>query len=309
MLRGLALRQGLFALNGVLAFVLALVLILALREVFRGEFVTGPVSTPDLDHVAAPTLQGPARTASEYEALIARGLFGEAGSFKRGEKPVEVAAPPPTSTQETDLPLTLFGTTLSRGEREVSAAIIEVRDGGTKTGTYFPGNEVMQGVFLQEIRRQEVILKNTRSNTTESLKIVWMSSAASSGPANSGTIGRQAVAAAPAGSRANLVTLDREAFTKKLEDEYARVSSTLNVKVVNDESGRPKGITTDNIENFESAKELGFKNGDVLVSLNNEPVDSKERAIEVLKKYRSASLFRVGLLRDGQMQYKTFRVK
>jgi type II secretory pathway component PulC len=79
--------------------------------------------------------------------------------------------------------------------------------------------------------------------------------------------------------------------------------------VVNDENGKTKGITTDNIENFETAKELGFKNGDVLVSLNNEPVDSKDKAVEVLKKYRNASLFRVGLLRDGQMMYKTFRVK
>jgi type II secretory pathway component PulC len=309
MLKGLALRQGLFALNGFLAFIFALVLILMVREMLRANPAAGSASAPDLQNVASPMLLGPGHSPAEYDVLMARGLFGEAGKFKRGEKPAEAALPPPAdSAQETALPLKLFGTTLSSGDRQLSAAIIEVREGAAKTRTFYPGDEVIDNVVLKEVRRQEVILDNRRANTTESLRISWASS--SSGPALAPTRPnvRQAAAAAASG-RVNLVSLDRNEITKKLEEEYARVSSTLNVKVVNDESGRPKGITTDNIENFETARELGLKNGDVLVSLNNEPVDSKERAIEVLKKYRNASLFRVGLLRDGQMQYLTYRVK
>ncbi len=310
MLKGLALRQGLFVLNGVLAFVFALVLILMVREMLRANPAPSSASMPDLRHVAAPMLLGPGHSSAEYDALMARGLFGEAGKFKRGEKPSEAAPPPPTDTAlETALPLKLFGTTLSSGDRQLSAAIIEVREGAAKTRTYYPGDEVIDNVVLKEVRRQEVILDNRRANTTESLRISWASTSSGPALAPTGPGIRQAAAAAATGGRVNLVSLDRNEITKKLEEEYARVSSTLNVKVVNDESGRPKGITTDNIENFETARELGLKNGDVLVSLNNEPVDSKERAIEVLKKYRNASLFRVGLLRGGQMQYLTYRVK
>ncbi len=310
MLKGLALRQGLLAMNGLLAFVFALVLIFMVREVLRRSPALGPVSSPELGHVAAPLLQGPSRSPSEYDALIARGLFGEAGKFKRGEKPAEAApAPPSTATQETALPLKLFGTALSTGDRRLSAAIIEVRDGPVLTKTFFPNDEVINQVFLKEVRPQEVILENRRSNTLESLRIVWASASAAPGLALAGQTARQAMSPNPGGGRVDLVQLDRAQITKKLEDEYARVSSTLNVKVVNDESGRPKGITTDNIENFETARDLGLKNGDVLVSLNNEPVNSKEGAIEVLRKYRNASLFRVGLLRNGQMIYKTYRVK
>jgi type II secretory pathway component PulC len=312
MVRGLALRQGLLALNVGLALVLTVVVFLAARVILRPRIQPVSISEPDLARVSAPLLGGPAHTRAEYDELMKRGLFGDAGRFKRGEKPAAPIAPAPdAAVVETKLPLKLSGTALSRGSRVLSAAIIEVREGGTKTATFYPNDEVIDNVFLREVRPQEVILDNRRNNTTESLKILWVSEISPGGAAAPGQLVRQPFAAAApgAGARLIIVDLDRAAITKKLEDEYARVASTMNVKVVNDESGRPKGITTDNIENYQVAQELGLKNGDVLVSLNNEPVDSRERAVEVLQKYRNASMFRVGLMRDGQLQYKTYRVR
>jgi len=308
MLKGLALRQGLFALNGLLAFTLLLVVLLAGRELFRGGVNPGPVSEPDLSGVAAPLLDGASHSRDYYNVLITRAIFGDAGKSKSNEKTPEPQAPPPTADAlETALPLRLHGTTLNAGPPALAAAIIEVREGGAQTKTFYLKDEVIENVFIQEIRRQEVILDNQRTRRTESLKVLWKSDPARTVASNIPAV-RQG--AAPAvDSQANLIRLDRAAITKKLEDEYARVASTLNVKVVNDENGKAKGITTDNIENYESAKELGLKNGDVLVSLNNEPVDSKERALEVLSKYKNASLFRVGILRNGQMQYLTYRVR
>lgn len=307
MLKGLALRQGLFALNGFLAVTLLLVVLLAGRELFRGGVKTGPVSAPDLSGVAAPLLDGASHSRDYYNALITRAFFGEAGKSKsNAQAPDPVAPPPTTDAQETTLPLTLHGTTLNPGPPVLASAIVEIREGGTQSKTVYPGDEVIENVFVKEIRRQEVILDNQRNRRTESLKVEWKSNplrTASNPPSV-----RQA--AAPAvDSQVNLIRLDRAAITKKLEDEYARVASTLNVKVVNDTNGKAKGITTDNIENYESAKELGLKNGDVLVSINNEPVDSKDKAIEVLNKYKNASLFRVGIERNGQMQYLTYRVR
>lgn len=307
MLKGLALRQGLFALNGLLAFALLLVLLLAGRELFRGGVDPGSVSAPDVSKVATPLLDDAAHPRDYYNVLITRAIFGDAGKISNEKAPAPEAPPPTAEAQETTLPLRLHGTTLNAGPPVLAAAVIEVREGGAETKTFYLKDEVIENVFVQEIRRQEVILDNQRTRRTESLKVLWESDAplamASAAPAV-----RQA--AAPAvDSQVNLIRLDRAAITKKLEDEYARVASTLNVKVVNDENGKPKGITTDNIENYESAKELGLKNGDVLVSLNNEPVNSKERALEVLQKYKNASLFRVGILRNGQMQYLTYRVR
>ncbi len=307
MLKGLALRQGLFAVNGLLAFTLLLVVLLAGREMLRGSAKPGPVSAPDLSGVAAPLLDGASHSRDYYNTLITRALFGDAGKSKSNAKAPEPVAPPPTTdAQETTLPLRLHGTTLNPGPPLLASAIIEIREGGAETKTVYPEDEVIENVFVKEIRRQEVILDNQRTRRTESLKVQWKSE-----PLR--TTSRPAAvrqAAAPAvDSQVNLIRLDRAAITKKLEDEYARVASTLNVKVVTDANGKTKGISTDNIENYESAKELGLKNGDVLVSINNEPVDSKDKAVEVLNKYKNASLFRVGIERNGQMQYLTYRVR
>ncbi len=308
MLKGLALRQGLFAMNGLLALTLVLVLLLAGRELIRGGVKTGSVSEPNLSNVAAPLLDNASHPRGYYEVLMTRKMFGDAGQTKSNAKAPEPEAPAPaTDAQETTLPLRLLGTTLRPGPPVLAAAVIEVREGGSQTKTFYLKDQVLENVFVQEIRRQEVILDNQRTRRTESLKVLWKSDPSRPAAASGPPAVRQAAPAVD--SQVNLIRLDRAAITKKLEDEYARVASTLNVKVVNDENGKPKGITTDNIENYESAKELGLKNGDVLVSLNNEPVDSKERALEVLSKYKNASLFRVGIMRNGQMQYLTYRVR
>lgn len=307
MLKGLALRQGLFAMNGLFAFVLVLIVLLAGRELFRGGVKTGPVSAPDLSGVAAPLLDGASHSRDYYDTLMARALFGDAGKSKSNAPATEPVAPPPTTdAQETTLPLKLHGTTLNPGPPMLASAIIEIREGGAQTKTVYPKDEVIENVFVKEIRRQEVILDNQRNRRTESLKVEWKSEPLRTA-ARPPTV--RAPAAPAVDSQVNLIRLDRAAITKKLEDEYARVASNLNVKVVNGDNGKPKGITTDNIENYESAKELGLKNGDVLVSINNEPVDSKDKAIEVLNKYKNASLFRVGIERNGQMQYLTYRVR
>ncbi len=106
-----------------------------------------------------------------------------------------------------------------------------------------------------------------------------------------------------------MITLDRADITRRIEDEYARLASTIDIKVVKDDQGRVQGVTTDDIESIGLATDLGFKNGDVLTSINNEPVDSQEKGAQIVQKYRNASIFRIGILRDGQPQYINYRVR
>ena len=106
-----------------------------------------------------------------------------------------------------------------------------------------------------------------------------------------------------------MITLDRADIRRRVEEEYARLASTIDVEVVKDEKGNIKGVTTANIESIGLASELGFQNGDVLVSINNEPVTSAEAGASIVRKYQNASIFRISILRDGRPQYINYRVR
>ncbi len=309
MLVRLAVRQSFLALSAAMGVLFLLIVVQIARQAFRAEVM--PVAATARGASGASDVLKLAKVGAraDYDAIVSQKLFGKAGSFEPGKKP-EAAPPPPTeTTEETTLPLKLFGTSLSEGPSPRAAAIIDVREGekmGTKT--FYLGDEVTSDVTLKEVRAASVILDNRRNNRLELLEINW----AYDGLAGAGLPARRAgavPAAAAAINRPNLITLNREEITKKVEEEYARVASSLAVQVVTGDDGQVQGITTDNIEQYDVARELGFQNGDVLVSVNNEPVKSREAAVDIVKRYQSASIFRIGVLRNGQMQYITYRIR
>ena len=306
MLKGLAVRQGLLAMNAALGVVFVLILAQMVRQGFLPDINPVGVAINGNGAGGESLKLAQVRELKHYSAVATGGLFGTAGSFTPGQ---QASVPPPPAedaTEETTLPLKLFGTALSEGPSPRAAAIIDVRDGSVSgTRTFYLGDEVMENVVLEEVRAQSVVLDNRRDNRRELLQIDWTFSGA---PGQTSLISRQ-LGASAAVSRPNLITLNRTEIQKKLEDQYAQVASTLDVQVVTGDDGTVQGITTDNVEQYDVARELGFQNGDVLVSINNEPVKSREDAVNVVKRYQDASIFRIGLLRGGHMQYITYRVR
>ena len=56
------------------------------------------------------------------------------------------------------------------------------------------------------------------------------------------------------------------------------------------------------------AQTLDLKDGDVLQSINGEPIDSEEAIIRIINKNRDMSTFRIGILRDGQQITRTYQM-
>lgn len=316
MLKGLALRQAFLLTNIVLGIVLAVLAALITRELFRPALNAGPVSEPDVRNQVRPLQLAKVQNRAAYDAIVARGLLGPAGAYDPSKKPPPPAPEPTEAATTTRLPLKLLGVavvldaSLSEDPRLTAAAIIEVGEPIPQTSTFYLGDEIISNVYLKEVHPREVILDNRRTGQLERLELEHGSESGSSGGTRvTPAVQRVTPRAAVVPQRQGLITLERDKITKRLEDEYARIASRLNVQVVKDDEGKVQGITTDNIEQYDVAKELGFQNGDVLVSVNNEPVDSREKAAAVLQKYQNASIFRIGILRNGQPQYLTYRVK
>ena len=309
MLKGLALRQFLFLANILLIIFVAAALAVSVSEYLAPSPEVGPVSSPIIQ-----TLEDSAfakvRDKEGYNLIVSNGLFGTAASYTT--KPPKKKVPPKVvqqeETVETKLPLRLLGTSVSSDNDIFGVAIIEVKEGGTKSKAFWLGQEVISNVILMEVRRKEIILDNQRNKRLEVLSLNRSKAGGSPKPSVRMASSRRASRTSGL-SRPQTINLNRADITSKLEKEYARLASTLDIQVVNDEQGKPKGITVDDIESISVAKELGFKNGDVLTSINNEPVNSREKGAEIVNKYRNASIFRIGILRDGQPIYINYRVR
>ena len=311
MLKGLALRQTFLVVNILLILLLGVVSYLTVIEFLAAPVGLGRDSSPRQGDRSDETTLAFDTPLEDYDLIVDNRLFGRAAFWDPSSQQLTTALTSERSAsdefaEETKLPLRLLGTSVSGKLDPFAVAIIEVRQGAPKTKAFYLGQEILPKVFLAEVLRKEVVLDN--KGRLENLKQERTDSNTQPTPTSrvvSARLGNRPAAA----SRPQMITLDRADITNRLEAEYARLASTIDIQVVKDDKGRVQGVTTDNIESIELANELGFKNGDVLISINNEPVDSREKGAQIVQKYRNASIFRIGILRNGQPLTINYRVR
>ena len=310
MLRGLLMRQMFLVLDVLLVGVVAVVSGFA---VMKGcspqdntvQALTAPETAPETEQVFAKV--GP---RAQYEFIINSGLFGEAAKRTAEFKPPEPKEPEPQDDIDTTLPLVLKGTVVAGAPDILATALIEVKEGAQTVRTFYHGDEVVDNVFVKEIRNKEVVLDNRRTNRTEYLR-------------QNEDPKRFAVAAQnypqptqrtnltqpqqPAGG--NMIEIDHASIVQQLSDDYETIATQVDVRVAEDEQGNVIGLTADNVEGIPTADTLGLQNNDILTSINNQPVDSVEAVVDILNKYRNAQTFRLNILRNGQRQTLTYALK
>lgn len=307
MLKSLLYRRALWVLDGVLVVFLVVSLVLAARALITRD---ANVSLAGVPAQTGPDdeIFGPVKPRSAYDELLKSGLFGVAGQ-RKGE---EDSAPPPVPTTaevESQLPIRLFGTVFAGIRDPLATALMEVRDGGTRTQAFYVGERVMDGVFLREVRYREVILENTR--VTPSRMEVLKKEEEGPTPRHQTTRVMPTLSAERPVTRATpeaIRTLDRADIVAKLEENYEQLAA-VEVQEVTDDDGNVIGLTTDNVGNLPLAGEFGLQDGDVLTDVNNIKVNSVEKIEEVIEKYKRATTFRLGLLRNGQPTTIYYRLR
>ena len=305
MLKSLQIRRLFLVVDLVLALGLAYMGYLVVGQTLgSGEGALVRASFPEATEAPAPQF---ARLAprSAYDAVVAANLFGQAG---RNAPPPALPPPPPTPVEvETTLPLALVGTSTAGDPiSRFGSAIIRHND-SRRTDTYFVGQEILPQVTLQQVHDRVVLLENKRNNQIEQLFMdddrEVRRPPASAVPTAAGP------AAAPPGSFATRVTLDRQEVLDDLFANYADAAGQLDAEFHMDERGNLAGVTASNWNAFPLAGQLGLQNGDVIQSVNNEVIDSEQKIMELMTKYRNASTFRLGILRDGQPRVMTVTLR
>jgi type II secretory pathway component PulC len=228
---------------------------------------------------------------AEYERIVTSGLFGSAGKAAQ-EKPA--AAPAPVE-EETKLRLKLCGTSATK-PRDLFASAIILNEEKNQTGTYCVGQEVVDKVTLEEVWQRKVILLNKGANRREVLRSEPDTKEGAGGGAGPTTPQPKLTT----GAGGNRVTLKKQEIVQDLVTNYADIVTQIKPELYHDAEGKVAGLTASNLESIPIAQKLGVKNGDVLQTVNNEVIDSEEKIMELVNKYRNSSTFRIGLLRDGK---------
>ena len=74
-------------------------------------------------------------------------------------------------------------------------------------------------------------------------------------------------------------------------------------------NGKMEGLRIDGLEQVKGAGSLGFKNGDVVRSVNGHLLTSKQKAFQIFKKSRSQPTIDIELLRDEKIETLSFNLK
>ena len=319
MLQGLAIRQVFILLDSMLVALMLMGMGYVAVFAFRPSHNTNKAVT--IEPTSNNTPLAKVKPRSEYEALIASGIFG-AGANQAS--PSESASTPTEAEADTELHLTLKGTSATVPKDLLATAIIENKDSGV-TDTFHVSETVSNDATLEEVYPAKVVLFNHRTNRKEVLRIddVNPAGGAEATPANA-LAGRnklppQPMRAAPArkpiqgpannASRGPAVSVPKQQIVEQVLSNPSDVLTRLQPEIARDANGNPTGLTAKNIDSLPIAKTLGLQNGDVLQSVNGEMIDSVSKIAEIAGKYGNAANLNITVLRNGKPISMTYNLE
>jgi general secretion pathway protein C len=256
----------------------------------------GELRATDTQGTVPQTLSPP-----DYAAIVQRNLFATAD--RADSSP---ATPPPPQTLDSTVPaeelgLRLVGTIA--GGPTASRAIIQNTKGNV-TKSYRIGDTVISAT-VEAIQRDAVILQyrgrplvvklcpGTTENRGQKVEDgrqktpdAGLMAEGRSGPAAG------ADASSSASSRVGSMA---EVFRKATIEPYVK-------------NNRAEGLRITGLENLPMAQMLGLQNGDIVQSVNGQPLTSKQKAFQVLMKARTQSKVDMQLLRDGRSTELSFHL-
>jgi type II secretion system protein C len=242
----------------------------------------------------ADTQTAPVQTHSpaDYAAIVQRNLFSDAAPAADPQPDANRAPAAPSLPSADELGLRLVGTIA--GGPAASRAIIQ----NTKSNTsdFYRIGDTVASATVEAIQRGEIVLRyqgrplvlkqcsGTMADKGQKTE------AAAPKPNSPSPPSPVAAAASPDPSRAGYMS---ELFRKATIEPYVR-------------NDRTEGLRITGLDKIPLAEAFGFKNGDVVQTVNGQQLTSKQKAFQVLQKARTQSKVNIRLLRDGKSKELSF---
>ncbi len=275
-----------------IAAVTALVWTLTLwaGQIISAKMVSVPAYSPARPNTAlinTPT--------ADYSAIKHRNLFYPMAQ----QSPSAVAGEIPISS----LPYKLVGTILSHNTKE-SAAILET--GAKEQSLYRSNDSLVQGAFITQISRFEVIVSN--NGRLERILINFGDMPAQSGERSGASSG-----GLPAGSQVamlgeNKIVMDKRFFESQksnMNDLLTNIRAVPNVAP----DGSINGFQVFEIVKDSLYDKIGLKNMDVIQRVNGQPLTSMQGGLDLFNALKNDNHFVIDLTHNSQNKTLTIDVQ
>ncbi|MFZ3231046.1 MAG: type II secretion system protein GspC [Pseudobdellovibrio sp.] len=243
---------------------------------------------------------------SQFSAITNRNLFASNGimpdaiTAKKESSSTTEAAPIPST-----LPLTLIGT-LVHSNPSKSIAAIEVKS-KSLTGSYVTGADIEGFAKVEKVERGIVYIRNSN---TQALEYIEMKNA------NKVSFDASKAAAAVTAVGKEVQSLGNNTFQIKRSDllKYTNDLSSVLMQaraVPNRDpnTGEINGFRLLDMQEGSIFSQLGLARMDVLKSVNGEPIDSIQKAMELYNTLKNGNQVKLGVERGGKDQTNIYDIK
>lgn len=244
---------------------------------------------------SAPQPAATSEDLASFSPILEKGLFGKATQGKLTPITQAAAGKPGSTTSQNDL--LLLGTAVG-SFRETFALVQKL---STKEERVFRlGDEVFDIGQLVSVKKEmaEIQAGGTR------IKIFT--------PMATATEAEKAPVAAQPGALASQVgagsyVIDQRALNAALDNIGQAMTDARLLPSVKD--GKVEGFKVSEVKPSGIFGMIGLKNGDVLLKMNDFPIDSPEKAIQSFVSLKGQNKIRLDLIRDGQPTTFTYDIR
>jgi general secretion pathway protein C len=283
---------------------------------FYGKLLTLALCTWFLSDVASVLIRGllpeprpvssrsrfdsPRRQKSEadYQSIYARNLFNSDGKIPGEAGP---SGPVDGNPVRTTLPFQLIGTLILQNTAK-SIATIEDRTGAI----VYPvrvDDEIPAKARIRKIEARKVVFVNLANNALEYVDL----------PEDIDPAGPKIVVGGPAGGPGieQLSSTQFNVSRNEVDKALANLNDVLTQAraVPNFENGQPAGYKLFQIVPGSIYAKLGLRDGDVINSLNGEPINDPGKAFAMLSALKEMNHLELGVKRDGRQSGFSYDIR
>ncbi|SCY82560.1 type II secretion system protein GspC [Desulfoluna spongiiphila] len=225
-----------------------------------------------------------------YKEILSRNLFDLVVPGTEVKK--EAAAIDVESLAETRLRLKLWGT-ISGGGDAVTRAIIE-DEVSRKQDLFKVGDRVQEAVIKLVLRDRVVVSYKGRD------EVLMMETAKGAGASPRNGASSRNGRGLPAASITKKVNLKRDT----INDAMMNISSLMkDVRIKpHFRNGQPEGMAVSGIKSDSIFRKMGIRNGDVIIGVDGQKIESVDDAMALYGNLKSASEVQIEIKRMGQVQ-------
>ena len=239
-----------------------------------------PPAVERSDRYQIPEVKPKQQPVSNYNTIASRDLFKTGPAVVDTSNEVNIE-----DLEQTELNLKLWGTVARKSGK--TYAVIE--DTKKREQNLYQVGDTIQDAVVKIVLREKVILNvNGKDEVLEMEKLESRSVAAA-----------QPRGSQPARARSRRIALKREQIQNAVSDLNSLMSQ---VKIrPHFKDGQPDGIALSNIRSNSIFRKMGLRNGDVLMGVNDQNIQSVDDALGFYNNLKSADNVSLKIKRRGRL--------